>query len=91
MLGIEARHKWSQEHPASDTVARRRVEGAIAAILLLASITLNGIGATSINALWWNVRPTNIDHDHARLWDWRHPQFLGAPATSTTPAPESAR
>lgn len=52
---------------------------------------LNGVAAVSTSVWWWNVRPTNIDEDVKRLWDWRHPQFANAfqpnegPMTSPSP------
>ncbi len=53
-----------------------RLEVTIGALLLLVSMTINGLGATS-HATWlWNSRPVNIDEYPDRVWDWRHPQFL---------------
>jgi hypothetical protein len=55
---------------------RRRLEVTIGALLLLVSVTINGLGATS-HATWlWNSRPVNVDEYPDRVWDWRHPQFL---------------
>jgi hypothetical protein len=54
----------------------RRLEVTIGALLLLVSVTINGLGATS-HATWlWNSRPINVDEYPSRVWDWRHPQFL---------------
>ena len=54
----------------------RRLEVTIGALLLLVSVTINGLGATS-HATWlWNSRPINVDEYPDRVWDWRHPQFL---------------
>ena len=44
--------------------------------LLLGSVFINTLGATS-HATWvWNQRPKEIDNYPERLWDWRQPQFL---------------
>ena len=45
-------------------------------VLLLLSVVINTLGATS-HATWlWNLRPQEIDRHPERLWDWRQPQFL---------------
>jgi hypothetical protein len=45
-------------------------------MLLLISVFVNTLGATS-HATWlWNSRPREIDRYPERLWDWRQPQFL---------------
>ena len=45
-------------------------------LLLLVSVFINTLGATS-HATWlWNVRPRGVDEHPERLWDWRQPQFL---------------
>jgi hypothetical protein len=79
ILGMEARQNWRRNNAAKDSRLRLGAEWGVAIPLLICSIILNGIGALWLSALWWNVRPTNIDEDHQRLWDWKHPQFLGAP------------
>jgi hypothetical protein len=84
VLAFEARLQWRAANPARDSVFRIRTESSFAVLLLVCSVTLNGIGALSIDAWWWNVRPTNIDHDLSRLWDWRHPPFLGVPGDSAS-------
>jgi hypothetical protein len=76
MLAIEARSKWALTSSASNFRARSRVEWSVAALLLTWSIAINGIGAISERAFQWNTIPTNIDNDHGRLWDWKHPPFL---------------
>ena len=54
----------------------RKMEAFIGAVLLLISVTINGLGATS-HATWlWNSRPINVDEQPDRVWDWRHPQFM---------------
>jgi hypothetical protein len=79
ILAIEKRLQWRHQNPARDSRLRVRTECSFAILLLLCSVILNGIGAISLNAWWWNVRPTDIDYDRKRLWDWKHPQFLGMP------------
>jgi hypothetical protein len=76
MLAVEARLQWTKKNPTQDSVVRARTEWSFAALLLVCSITLNGVGAISRDASAWNSRPTNIDHDVNRLWDWKHAQFL---------------
>jgi len=90
ILAIEARLQWRKKNPTQDSVLRARTEWSFAALLLVCSITLNGIGAISRDALAWNVRPTNIDQDGSRLWDWRHPPFLGVPRDTTARADSGA-
>lgn len=54
----------------------RKLELSTGAGLLLLSMVINGLGATS-HATWlWNSRPVNIDERPERNWDWRQPQFL---------------
>ena len=90
MLAIEARLQWREKNPTQDSVLRLRTEWGFAALLLVCSATLNGIGAISRDASAWNVRPTNIDEDVGRLWDWKHPQFLGASRDTTARADTAA-
>lgn len=40
------------------------------------SIALAGIGAFFHPNDRWNNDPVDVDHDHARLWDWSDPQFV---------------
>ncbi len=84
MLAVEARLRWGERNPAANSRLRVRAESAVAAILLAASIWLNGVGAWSKDAWRWNVRPTNINDEPQRIWDWKHPQFLGSPRDSKT-------
>ena len=55
---------------------RRRLEATLGGALLLVSITMNGVGATSYAALKWNECPVDVTWQPDRVWDWRHPQFL---------------
>ncbi len=48
----------------------------VGSALLIASLFINTLGATS-HATWlWNQRPRDVDAHPERLWDWRQPQFL---------------
>lgn len=87
ILGMEGRLQWHEQNWAQDSRARLRSESILAALLLVSSIVLNGVAGVWLNAWAWNTRPTNIDRDPKRLWDWRHPQFLSAFRASEPPAP----
>jgi hypothetical protein len=90
MLAVEARLRWRENNPAQDSLFRVRTEWSFAMLLLVCSVTLNGIGAISLDAWRWNALPTNVDQDSSRVWDWRHPQFLGVPRDSAGRAHEPA-
>jgi hypothetical protein len=90
MLAVQTRLQWRDKNPAQDSVFRVRTEWSFAVLLLACSVTLNGIGAISLDAWRWNVLPTNIDQNSSRVWDWRHPQFLGVPRDSAARVPEPA-
>ena len=82
VLAVEARLRWGEHHPTANSTVRVRTKAAIAAILLALRVLLNAIGAWSYDAWRWNIMPTNIDEDPKRVWDWKSPQFLGAPSDS---------
>jgi len=84
ILGVEARLKWRVQNSAHDSALRIGTEWACATVLLLCSITLNALGAISLDTQRWNAVPKNIDEFQNRLWDWKHPQFLGVPRDSPT-------
>lgn len=44
-------------------------------VLICVSVAINGIGAISREAQFWNVRE-DINAHPERVWDWHHPQFL---------------
>jgi hypothetical protein len=48
----------------------------VAASLCALSVAVNSVGAISARAVGWNLAPSNVDLDPARLWSWRHPQAL---------------
>jgi hypothetical protein len=61
---------------ALDWAARRaRLLLPIFALAVLWSIVVQAIGALSFPSTW-NLTPTNIDLDHARLWNWRDNEIL---------------
>jgi hypothetical protein len=66
--------------PAAAEGLRRALESpALRAGLAAAfvwSIALAATGAWCYPHERWNTRPRNVDRSHARLWDWRDPQFL---------------
>ena len=78
ILGVEGRLHWREENRVRDSALRVWTEAFVAALLLVSSVALNGVAAVSTSVWSWNARPTNIDQDVKRLWDWRHPQFANA-------------
>jgi hypothetical protein len=97
-LGLKARSararkdgaNWHYiEHAIGYVVAKtdmdpwRYVEYAAALVLVLASVFINGRGATSFETWKWS-QPATDRQLRAQLWDWRHPQFL---AGLQSPAP----
>lgn len=74
ILAIRARRDAMLSEGLS--VWKRRVESSVICLLLIAAIFIHAMGAWSMDAWRWNGRPTDIDKDPGRLWDWRHPQFL---------------
>jgi hypothetical protein len=83
ILAVEARLRWHEENKIHDSLFRMRTEWSFAILLLVCSITLNGIGATWADTQKWNALPLSIDVSQSRLWDWKHPQFLGVPRPAT--------
>jgi hypothetical protein len=49
---------------------RSRALLALAVVTILFSIGVQTLGAFRYPSSW-NLRPTNVDFDHKRLWDWR--------------------
>jgi hypothetical protein len=82
MLALEARLQWREKYRARDSAFRVGAECSVGLLLLVSSVTLNGIGAVSEDAWRWNGHPTNVDRDPSRVWDWKQPQFLGVPPES---------
>jgi len=79
ILAVDARLRWHDKNKAHDSPIRLRTEWSFAVVLLACSITLNGIGAIWQDTQRWNAKPENVNEAPSRLWDWKHPQFLGVP------------
>lgn len=58
-------------------LVRTRPRGAFlgVAVLVVASVVVNGVGASSHAALCWSATPAYINNDPGRVWDWSDPQF----------------
>ena len=70
ILGIDA----LRQSPNTRTIFNLQKVAGVA--VLVVSVFINTLGATS-HATWlWNQRPKEIDRHPDRLWDWRQPQFL---------------
>ena len=76
ILAVKARLEWRDANPRKDSTVRWRAEWSLGAVLLLVSITFNGVGGISPHSIWWNGFPANVDTNHERLWDWKDPQFF---------------
>jgi hypothetical protein len=77
ILGIQAMLKARAERQAEEQPQRVwRTQNVLGGLLLVASILMNGIGATMSATITWNERPTSVDKQTSRLWDWSYPQFL---------------
>lgn len=76
VLGIKAMLVWRERNSEAAGTMRERVPLFIGGALLVLSILINGRGATTVDTLRWNVRPTNIDNHPERVWDWSYPQFM---------------
>jgi hypothetical protein len=63
----------------------RSVAGACAAMALAWSITVSALGAFVYPAEMWNTDPSEVDQNHARLWDWRDTQIRRAFETPPNP------
>jgi len=61
---------------------KSRTVSAIALLLTVFSIAINGYGALSVQPQLWNWR-MGVDVHPDRLWDWRSPQFLAGIRRST--------
>ncbi len=76
LSGVQACRRSESQPTSRWRSFRRWLEAGIGALLLLLSVTINALGATS-HATWlWNSRPINVDQKPDRVWDWKHPQFL---------------
>jgi hypothetical protein len=68
----------------ADRVLRHTVTGALAVVLLTASVGIAAMGAIVYPNERWNTSPEGVDLHHERLWDWRDSQiervFRSAPS-----------
>ena len=62
-----------------------RLARAAAGAALAWSIALAGTGAFCYPAEAWNTKPSDVDLNHQRLWDWRDPQFVRCWKTGWSP------
>lgn len=77
LLGIHAMRASRESLAASGKKPPGiRLQVAIATVLVLISLWMNGYGAFSWSAAAWNAVPKDISFDTERLWDWRRPQWL---------------
>ncbi|MDQ3474311.1 MAG: hypothetical protein M3447_11295, partial [Acidobacteriota bacterium] len=95
ILGVQAMLNWRAQNARSQESHSRRLEMICGGGLLLLSVVINTLGATS-HATWlWNIRPRGVDEHPERLWDWRQPQFLAGylpyPPPQTFPNAETGR
>jgi hypothetical protein len=58
---------------------------AAACAALAWSVALAATGAFCYPAEAWNTSPSSVDLNHARLWDWRDPQFVRCWRTGLSP------
>ena len=73
---VAARRRRREAEAGTASRRRWRVEWTFGAILLLCSMTINGLGATAHRTWLWNIRPVDVDQKPERVWDWGDPQFL---------------
>lgn len=76
VLAVQARTRFLESAGPPLGRVGRSLELSLGALLLLASIAINGAGAADRKTALWNVQPKNIDLHPERNWDWRQPQFL---------------
>ena len=77
ILGIKAMLSEREDRASTSfSLLRWRTQLVFGGALLLLSMFINTLGATS-HATWlWNALPREVDAHPERLWDWRQPQFL---------------
>jgi hypothetical protein len=59
-------------------VLSRPVRRVAASLCLVWSVVVAGTGALVYPSDGWNTDPTDVDRDHARLWEWRDSQIIRA-------------
>jgi hypothetical protein len=60
-----------------ESLRRYKALGAALCLLVLFSLFVQVVGAFNFNTDWYH-NPTNVDIDHARLWDWRDSEISRA-------------
>lgn len=90
-LALQAMRRWREARGARAGAGAWRATLACGAALLLASVFVNGWGATSFAAAHWNVWPVDMSAAPERVWDWSYPQFLAGLVAAPTPPPAPPR
>ena len=68
---------WFLPPVLAEIVDRRRlVLGALLAVTIALSVSIQAHGALSQSTAEWNWKPVDVGLDRGRLWDWSDPQFL---------------
>jgi hypothetical protein len=76
ILGLEAMLTARENQAKVLRLKGWSLQNMLGCALLVASCTINGLGAASHATSLWNIKPVNVDEQPSRIWDWRHPQFL---------------
>jgi len=85
ILSVKAMLNWRARAAQREGSFLWRLETVCGGTLLLLSVVIHTLGATS-HATWlWNIRPRGVDEHPERLWDWRQPQFLAGYLPYPTP------
>ncbi|HEV7396358.1 MAG TPA: hypothetical protein VGN86_07585 [Pyrinomonadaceae bacterium] len=87
IIAIKAMLDWRRSHLLIDHQTVWRIRIFCGALLVLAGVFVNARGALARETWVWNVRPTNVDDDPGKIWDWRRPQFLAGWVRPVKPAP----
>ena len=76
VLALDARQRFASAARERQSSERARLELAIGALLVTASIFIHAIGAISDSALQWNATPVDVEARAERVWTWSDAQFL---------------
>jgi hypothetical protein len=68
--------KWRLAHQVSSKATGWNAGLVAGALLLLWSVFVHGRGAISADTARWNELPERSGGHPAKVWDWKHPQFL---------------
>lgn len=85
IIAIKAMLDWRSSQPAINLSAWR-IQISCGVLLVLVGVFINARGALARQTWVWNVRPTNVDYDPNKIWDWRRPQFLAGWVRPAKPA-----